>query len=95
MPESITTANVREALPAADAVERTRAAFERAGFDLGPVVGNSFSITAMPAAFTKMFKTKLSAESYELALHALPRDVASLIEAVTFTPPPDFGPTEY
>jgi hypothetical protein len=31
----------------------------------------------------------------ELPLEALPADVAALLQAVTFTPPPDFGPTSY
>jgi hypothetical protein len=33
--------------------------------------------------------------SYELHLDSLPESVAEEIEAVTFTPPPEFGPTSY
>ena len=31
----------------------------------------------------------------ELSLEGLPDEAARRIQAVTFTPPPDFGPTDY
>lgn len=85
-------------------------AFEEAGFTVGNLVGNGFSITAPAATFEKLFKVKLQSgekgsvtaaqgkkggESYELPVHALPKETAHRIAAVTFTPPPDFGPTGY
>jgi hypothetical protein len=32
---------------------------------------------------------------YELPLASLPKSLKSVIEAVTFTPAPDFGPTRW
>lgn len=76
---------------------------------MGPVVGNSFSITAPADTFRKVFDAQLRYEdktgvqamqkdgssSYELPLNELPRAVTRQIEAVTFTPPPEFGPTNF
>lgn len=105
----ITANNLREALPSAEAVERAAHAFAVAGFEVGPLVGISFSITAPRTTFEKVFGMKFrrnkqsgdvrpaphGASEYELPLSKLHKDVATLIETVTLTPPPDFGPTNY
>jgi len=104
----ITSSNVGETLPSADALDRARKAFGDAGFEVGTAVANSFSITAPARTFDKVFGTRLHrapgaqasrssrhAASDELPLDKLPKRVATLIDAVTMTPPPDFGPTSY
>jgi len=105
----ITAENLKEFAPSEEAVARAKAAFSGAGFEVGPLVGNSFSITAPVGTFENVFKTELrrqehggiesvrehSSTSLELPLGALPPSVATLVAAVTFTPPPDFGPTRF
>lgn len=105
--QAITASNIREWLPSQDAVDIASRAFRDAGFDVGNVVGNSFSITGPSALFERTFDTRIRAErggtvkathadrreAYELPLHALPQEARRIIDAVTFSPPPDFGPT--
>jgi hypothetical protein len=106
---AITAQNIRDFVPTAEIIERVRGFFRMAGFEAGPVVGNSFSITGLARTFESIFKTRLRRQerggiksirndgsgSYELPLQGLPQGVAELVEAVTFTPPPDFGPTNF
>jgi hypothetical protein len=80
--------------------------FKRAGFDLGPLFANSFSITAESKRFETYFKATLQSSSGEgiavktnedsvrsdLPLDALPPSVRELIEVIVFSKPPDFGP---
>lgn len=106
---AITAANIREYLPSPEVAAGAKQAFAQRGFQVGEVVGNSFSITASGETFEKLFQAKLrqgergdvtvqgksKSESYELPLAHLPDEIARLVEAVTFSPPPDFGPTAY
>jgi hypothetical protein len=105
-PATITAATIGQIQPAAAAVDAARRAFTNLEFEVGPFVGNSFSITAPAATFEKVFGVRLQptagggisvvepagAASLELPLHRLPADLAKDIQAVTFTPPPAFGP---
>ncbi|HYJ47125.1 MAG TPA: hypothetical protein VEV81_10985, partial [Pyrinomonadaceae bacterium] len=95
-------------LPSDETAAKAQRAFKALGFEVGPVVGNSFSITAPASAIEKVFKTKIRREagrkgavkaatakgpgSYELPVDRLPPEIAADVEAVTFSPPPDFGP---
>jgi len=107
---AITSENIRDFLPSQEAVAITRKAFVEAGFEVSEVVANSFSITGPVSMFEKVLKTRLRRESesgavkavradgsatFELPLKGLPKEVAQVVEAVTFTPPPDFGPTNF
>lgn len=106
---TITSENVREYLPSTQATAEARLAFQAAGFQVGQAVGNSFSITAPAKTFEKVFKVKVQRDkekgvmaqastsegSYELPVNKLPEDTRRHVAAVTFTPPPDFGPTSY
>jgi hypothetical protein len=88
-------------------VNAARQAFAKLGFEVGPFFGNSFSITAPVGTFERVFGVRLQGSartgiaavdqaggaSLELPVHRLPTEVARDIQAVTFTPPPDFGPT--
>ncbi|MBI3970031.1 MAG: hypothetical protein HY332_01970 [Chloroflexi bacterium] len=106
---TITSETIGAFLPSSEAVATAREAFRAAGFDVGPVVGNSFSITAPAGTFRKAFNTQLRREArgsvqavkedggagFELPLEHLPEPARGLVSAVTFTPPPDFGPTNF
>jgi hypothetical protein len=103
----ITSQNLKDYLPSQENAARVKQFFAGAGFEVGLLVGISFSITAAVELFESTFQTRLRLEerggvtalgpnrtaSYELPLQALPHEIANNIEAVTFTPPIDFGPT--
>ena len=105
----ITAATIGEYLPSPEAAASAQRAFAQRGFQVGNVVGNSFAITASAEAFEKLFHAKVrrgergeatvlrksESDRYELPLAHLPREIAGFVEAVTFSPPPDFGPTGY
>jgi hypothetical protein len=106
---NITSANIREFLPAPEAVTQAQQAFVSASFEVGPVVGNSFSIMAPVTTFEQTFGVRLSrgrdssiqvagtdgTRSLELPLGKLPAPLSRLIAAVTFTPRPHFGPSNF
>ena len=89
--------------------EAACAAFARAGFEVGPAVGGTFSITAPRARFEQVFKKALKQEGdagvtlaeaaegdpYVLPLAGLPDELRRSASVVTFSPPPAFGPTDY
>ena len=95
----ITSENVDESLPAPKAVALALEHFRAWGFDVTPALGPSFSITAPQERFEEAFGKDLSDEALaaglELPLESLPTEVASVVQAVLFTPAPDFGPTEF
>jgi hypothetical protein len=104
--EQITSENVHRFLPREEAVAETSAFFRAAGFDVGEAMGLGFSITGSPADFERVFgerpertvegnvgSVRTPRGGLELPLDALTEPVRSHIQAVTFTPPPDFGPT--
>jgi subtilase family serine protease len=103
---AITSETIEDFLPSQHAVAVARKAFKEVGFEVGEVV----AITGSVSTFEKALKTRLRREpesgamkavrtdgsaTYELPLKALPKEVARIVEAVSFTPPPDFGPTNY
>ena len=103
---AITSENIGDYLPAPETVVAARKGFEEAGFEAGNPVGMSFSITAPAATFEKVFKIKLGADdrggikvtgdqTYELPVGSLPAELQQSVVAVTFSPPPDFGPGNY
>jgi hypothetical protein len=105
---AITSKNVAEFAPPADVAEQVANAFRQEGFEVGPLVGVSFSITAPASEFERVFEVRLSLvregsvkvagkreDPDTLPVASLPPTIAERIEAVTFTPPPDFGPTSF
>lgn len=108
-PEQITAENVHKMMPSAADAAAAQRFFANAGFDVGGVFGNSFSITGEQKLFEKIFGTKIftneklaiksrsktAAESSELPSDKLPEDTRKIVETVTFTEPPDFGPTNF
>jgi hypothetical protein len=102
--EAATAATVEQTLPDPDAATRAERFFRDAGFEVVAPFGASFSIVGPKAQFERIFGTPLVESgggvrtadgTLELPLEPLPPDVAGLLQAVTFTPPPDFGPTSY
>ena len=95
----ITTENIREWLPSAETIARVSAELRNMGFELGEAVGNSISITGPVKLFESVFHSKLHevggvrfTDGYELPAGKIPPALRAEIVAVTFTPPPDFGP---
>jgi hypothetical protein len=79
--------------------------FAGAGFAVGPLFANSFSITATGKKFEKFFGVGLRSSAKEgvrvsakgkaagsaLPLDELPAGIKEQIETILFTKPPDFG----
>ena len=100
--EPITSENVHRFLPSPEAVSEAEGFFRDAGFEVANPVGNSFSIVGPPSAFERAFGerperggdgVRVRGGGVELDLGSLPEPVRQHVQAVTFTPPPDFGPT--
>jgi hypothetical protein len=104
--EPVTAETISAAMPTPQEVAAITAEFLRRGFEVGPVVGLSFSVTAPPRAFEEMFDLRLprrpsrrldlnpEGHGYELPLDRLLPRIARGVQAVVFTPPPDFGPVQ-
>lgn len=91
---AITSQNIADYAPARDVVEKARRAFTDLGFEVSDPAGLGFSITAPASVFRKVFKIK-SIPAGELPKGALPNELAENLVAVTFSPPPDFGPGNF
>jgi hypothetical protein len=102
---AITSANIKDFRPTIETVEEATKAFTKAGFDVGPTVGNSFSITARAAIFIRFFRICLQRTasggiqaisddgsiSEGIPIGGLPESITKYIIGVTFVPPPNFG----
>lgn len=82
-------------------IDRLRAEWREAGFDIGPAVGGTFSIAASPAHFEDVFDIRLSPDGEggvlagrerALPLGPLPKALREGVTLVTFGRPPTFGP---
>jgi hypothetical protein len=104
--EDITAENVDRLRPDPAVADAAQAYFRDAGFDVGPLVAQSFAVSAPQSLFESVFAAPLvveqegmattartEADLLELPLERLPHEVATAVRAVAFTPPPDFGPT--
>jgi len=82
--------------------------FLEAGFEVGDLYAGSFAITASVAAFEQLFGCHLINDDkgthvesdtdlivYELPLAGLNDYLRHYINVLTFTAPPDFGPSDY
>ena len=97
----ITAENIHEWTPSAESIARVSGALRSLGFTIGECVGNSFAITGAARIFEAHFGTKLAeagggmqfaGDGRELAAAKIPAPLRAQIAAITFTPPPDFGP---
>ena len=92
----ITAAKVGALSPDPQAAAAIRKRLADAGFEVGPLVGPSFSITAPPLVFKRFFKlTAPGRDKGEIPLGHLPEAVRRAVAAVTFPSPPDFGPGNF
>ena len=88
----VTARTLAEHTPDPNAVERARRWFTQAGFDVGPLVGTSFSIVASADRMSSVFPDFSAGTERELGLDRLPAEVAESLQAVATESPPDFGP---
>jgi hypothetical protein len=97
----ITSENIREWLPSEQIIAHASAAMRSMGFEVGECIANSFSITGTVTLFESSFATKLReighsvqfvGDGNELAAEKIPAALRAHVAAITFTPPPDFGP---
>jgi hypothetical protein len=105
--EAITSETVAGLAPEPGAAEAVSTFFRAHEFEVTEPVAISLSITAPRSRFESLFGERLSVQGddratevvtsrgVELDTHVLPEDVRRHIRAVTFTPPPDFGPTSF
>jgi hypothetical protein len=92
----ITAENIRALAPPAETSRAVAQAFAKLGFDVGPVVGLGFSITASRSTFTRALGAAATGEKPgEVSLTHLPADVRRHVAAIAFPEPPDFGPGKY
>ena len=93
--EGLTAATLEQYAPDPAATEQTRRFFAEAGFDVGPLVGNSFSVAAPRILMERVFEdyTKAEGTGRELALDGLPPNVRDAVQVITTEAPPDFGPS--
>lgn len=106
---AVTTKTIHEFAPSPVEAERVMSFFRTAGFDVGPLIGNNFSITARAEQFEDVFRAELRRRGYgsvaaqregggadlELPLDSLPTTIRGLVAAATFPRPPDFGPSNF
>jgi hypothetical protein len=86
--DSPTADRVEELMSDAAAAAAVREYFRDLGFDVGPLVGVSFSIDADRSLFESTF----GSVGGELDLALLPSNIREQLQTVTFTEPPAFGP---
>ncbi|GAB3897988.1 hypothetical protein ACFQ1S_29720 [Kibdelosporangium lantanae] len=87
----ITSENIAQYQQDPTKVEPIRRWFRDQGFDTGELTGISFTVTGPRSLFEQV----LGPGDQELPLTNLPTEITEAIEAVTFSPPPDFGPPAY
>jgi hypothetical protein len=99
--QEITSKNIQALAPSAEVVAETMDAFRNLGFEIGPMGGISFSITAPYRRFRELFQTLAArapdggvvvseaAETpvRELPVENLPKEVARNVVTVTFEEP--------
>ena len=91
----ITAENIEKFAPQPDAYKIASEAFRSTGFEIGSLVGVSFSITAPAGTFKNMFKVDLQRNvqggiectrgGLELPLDHLQDNTRQIIQTVTFT----------
>jgi hypothetical protein len=106
---AVTSETIQQFMPSTEAVNRAVSFFQGAGFQVGPLAGNNFSITADEKTFERVFQTEFRRRvdggvetvrggglgDLELPVDSIPDSLGEVIASVTFSPPPDFGPSNY
>lgn len=105
----ISASNVAEFAPSPGAVSSVAAELRSKGFEIGPFVGVSFSVTGTIRAFEEFFGMRIrlgedqayefvaknKTVGHELTGGELPEVLRKSVHAVAFPLPPDFGPTDF
>lgn len=105
----ITSQNIDSYRPSEETVQLVSQYFRNHGFEVSPLVGISFTISASAKHFSEFFDTSLTEDEAggtrsvsnsnttrsDLSLDPLEKIIAGSIISVTFVPPPDFGPTNF
>lgn len=101
----ITSKNLDEFAPHPHAYRIASGTFRSFDFEIGPLVGFTFSITASVDTFIRVFKVDLQRNAkggiesnggdLKLPLNHIPENARKAIQVVTFIELPDFGPTEF
>lgn len=83
--------------PEPEPAGRARRFFADRGFEVGPLVGISFSIVAPRQQMERRFEgfERLAGSGEELPLDSLPPEIRRTVRAVTTEEPPDFGPQAF
>jgi hypothetical protein len=98
-----TAATVAQHAPRPQALERARKSLGEAGFQLGQPVGGTFAITGSSTLFERFFGVHLHPDgrgsvtvaetaTYEVPADHIPPTLRDVVQIVTFSAPPDFGP---
>ena len=96
--EAVTAETLSRYRPDPDAAKAVLEFFEAAGFEVGPLVGLGFAISAPADLFDRVFGRSAPGEGHggsDLPLTPVPEPLRDHVQAVTFPPPPDFGPTRW
>jgi len=100
----ITAQNIDTYRPSERTVQVVSQYFRNHEFEVSPLTGISFTISASAKHFSEFFKISvtqdesgriLAGDRLELPLDSLEQNIADSITSVTFVPPPDFGPTNF
>jgi subtilase family serine protease len=100
----ITAQNINTYRPSEQTVQKVSAYFKQHGFEVSPLTGISFTISASAKHFTEFFKTAvtqdesgriLAGDRLEMKLDSVEKNIADSIASVTFVPLPDFGPSNF
>ncbi len=88
-----TSETVARYAPDPDAARRVQAWFGRQGFEVAPMVGSAFAVTAS-AERARAVLSEVPSRG-EVPLARLPDELAENVSAVIAEPPLDFGPTSW
>ena len=106
---SITSENIEKFTPSAETISKATSFFREKGFEVGNVVGISFSITGAAALFEEVLKVTViiddnngtgfarsdGSKTATLEGTALKYLPDGLVSTITFPAPLDFGPGSY
>jgi hypothetical protein len=106
---AITADNLAEFAPSPSTVTSASEIFRARGFEVGPMVGVSFSVTGTLQAFEEFFGMRIrigkdgayefvvndKVIGHELSSMELPKELHNFVAAVAFPLPPDFGPANF
>ncbi len=101
-PQQLTSARLAEVEPDEAAARRVMSWWRDKGFDVGPLVGISFSVSGPAELFARhlhaasalaaLAEGRSDREHLEIPTTRLPGPLRRSVAAVTFSAPPDFGP---